>query len=71
VEPAHLIHAYFLPRYYAIAVPITLGVILMGVIGELVLFSRVCVIVISVPPGVFVSIVTIQQQAKKAAKKSH
>ena len=45
VEPSHGIHNYFLPRYYAIVIPITLGVILMGVIGELVLYCWARVIV--------------------------
>lgn len=50
MEPDHPLQNYFLPRYYSIVIPITLGVILMIVIG------------------LFVSVVTMQQRAKQAAK---
>lgn len=33
VEEGHLVHGYFLPRSYAIAIPVVAGVILLVFIG--------------------------------------
>lgn len=36
VEEGHVIHSYFLPRWYAIALPVALGVCLLAAIGSFV-----------------------------------
>ncbi len=36
VEEGHVIHSYFLPRWYAVATPIVLGVCLLAAIGVFV-----------------------------------
>lgn len=36
VDPAHFLHGYFLPRWYAVALPIGAGVLLLGFVGVFV-----------------------------------
>ncbi len=36
VEEDHVIHSYFLPRWYAVALPVVLGVCLLAAIGVFV-----------------------------------
>ena len=39
METDHPLQNYFLPRYYSIVIPVSLGVILLGIIGEWVITS--------------------------------
>jgi hypothetical protein len=38
VETGHLLHKLFLPRMYAVIIPIVAGVILLGIIGNSCLY---------------------------------
>lgn len=34
VEEGHVLHSMFLPRYFAVAIPVVAGVLLIAVVGE-------------------------------------
>ena len=69
MESGHPLQNYFLPRYYSILIPVTLGVILLFVIGEWVMLLLVAGCHESfILTGLFVSMVVMQQRAKQAAK---